>query len=130
MRQDQFEKLQTLSEKLTDVFLDEADPAKWPGASIEPGNMDQQTRGDRYWCKKNAVATLSIVGRIANITTIIREQGGNLTPPPAGEGDGEEKTLDKEIASAEKEAERLLDKVQKAAAKREFDKHVHGQQKG
>ena len=43
MRQDQYEKLQALSERLTDVFLNEAEPEQWPGHNIEPGAMDQQT---------------------------------------------------------------------------------------
>ena len=44
MRQDQYEKLQTLTEKLTDVFLQEADPDQWPGKGLEQSAMDQQTR--------------------------------------------------------------------------------------
>ena len=128
MRQDQFEKLQALSEKLTEVFIGEADPDKWPGVGIEPGVMDQQTRGDRYWCKKNAVATLSLVGRIQSVSGMIRGQAASGMPPP----DEPEQTseLDKEIAAAEKEAAQLLDKVQKQSQKRRFDEKVHGKQKG
>lgn len=128
MRQDQFEKLQALSEKLTEVFIGEADPDKWPGVGIEPGVMDQQTRGDRYWCKKNAVATLSLVGRIQSVSGMIRGQAAAGMPPP----DEPEETseLDKEIAAAEKEAAQLLDKVQKQSQKRRFDEKVHGKQKG
>lgn len=130
MRQEQFERLQTLSDKLTEVFIDEATPENWPGNQIPLSNMDQQTRGDRYWCKKNAAATLAIVARISNLTNAIRLQGGNL-PPAAGDGEDESvSTLDKDISNAEKEASRLLDKVQKAASKREFDNRVHGKSKG
>ena len=95
MRQDQYEKLQALSERLTDVFLNEAEPEKWPGHNIEPGVMDQQTRGDRYWCKKNAVATLTLIGRVAGLTDLIQKQSNacngaagvccwtSAAPPPA-----------------------------------------------
>lgn len=124
MRQDQYEKLQALSERLTDVFLDEAEPEKWPGYNIEPGEMDQKTRGDRYWCKKNAVATLTLVGRVEGLTDMIQKQGN------AGDGaDGvsdAEATLDAEINAAEKEAAKLLDQLQRSRRKDEFDKRVHG----
>lgn len=128
MRQDQFEKLQTLSESLTEVFIGEADPEKWPGVGIEPGSMDQQTRGDRYWCKKNAVATLSLVVRIQSLSGMIRNQAANGLPPP--EAPDQTSELDKEVAAAEREAARLLDRVQKQTGKRRFDEKVHGKQKG
>lgn len=128
MRQDQYEKLQELTEKLTDVFLQEADPAKWPGASLESGTMDQQTRGDRYWCKKNATATLTVIMKTSNLVSLIQlrsaggEQGG-----AAVEGEKEEvDSLDAEIAAAEKEAIRLMDQAVKRAKKTAFDKKTHG----
>lgn len=117
MRQDQYEKLQALEEKLTDVFLEEAAPDKWPGAGIEASNMEQQTRGDRYWCKKNAVATMSLIGRVANLVHRIQMNGD--TPPPlepsALEQPGdEEATLDNDIAAYEKEATAALAKYQRS----------------
>lgn len=124
MRQDQYEKLQALSERLTDVFLDEAEPEQWPGHNIEPGAMDQQTRGDRYWCKKNAVATLTLIGRVAGLTDLIQKQS-NAGNGAAGVTD-EEATLDAEINAAEKEAAKLLDQLQRRSKKGEFDKRVHG----
>ena len=124
MRQDQYEKLQALSERLTDVFLDEAEPEKWPGHNIEPGAMDQKTRGDRYWCKKNAVATLTLVGRVAGLTDLTQKQR-NAGNGAAGVTE-EEATLDAEINAAEKEAAKLLDQLQRRSKKGEFDKRVHG----
>lgn len=121
MRQDQYEKLQTLSERLTDVFLDEAEPEKWPGHNIEPGAMDQQTRGDRYWCKKNAVATLTLIGRVTDLIQKQRNSGNG-----AAVVTDEEATLDAEINAAEKEAAKLLDKLHLRSKKSEFDKRVHG----
>ena len=124
MRQDQYEKLQALSERLTDVFLDEAEPDQWPGHGIAVGAMDQQTRGDRYWCKKNAVATLTLIGRVAGITDLIQKQSnaGNGAAVVTDEAD----TLDAEISAAEKEAAKLLDQLQRRTKKAEFDKRVHG----
>lgn len=123
MRQDQFEALQARGEQLVDVFLLESDPAKWPGQGIEPATMDKSTRGDRYWCKKDAVATLACAQRIFNLVQVIRER--SIPPSPAQGEDTTEDSLDAEVAAAEKEATRLLDQVQRGARKEAFDKHVH-----
>jgi hypothetical protein len=129
MRQDQFEALQARGEQLVDIFLAESDPAKWPGHGIEPANMEKTTRGDRYWCKKDAVATLACAQRIFNLVQVIRERSVPVDLPtpdgsPAAPADGET-DLDREVAAAEKEAARLLDQVQRGARKEAFDKHVH-----
>lgn len=125
MRQDQFEALQARGEQLVDVFLSESDPTKWPGHGMEPANMEKTTRGDRYWCKKDAVATLACAQRIFNLVQVIRERS-IPTPPPTPEGEDQPAdSLDAEVAAAEKEAQRLLDDVQRGARKAAFDKHVH-----
>lgn len=127
MRQDQFESLQSRAEQLVDLFLAESDPAKWPGAGIAPASMDKGTRGDRYWCKKDAVATLACAMRITNLLQVIRERQVPVEPPGATSEDGQpEDDLGKEVAAAEAEAAMLLDQVQKKAAKSEFDRRVHG----
>lgn len=127
MRQDQFERLQQLEEKLTDVFLDEAEPSVWPGHGLAPNALDQGTRGDRYWCKKNAVATLSLIQRVAALVHTVQVHGD--TPPPTGAeatlGDDEDQ-LDGAIASAEKEASKLLDELQRRSKKAAFDARTHG----
>lgn len=104
MRQDQWDKLQGLEEKLADVFLFEAEPAKWPGHGLEPSAMDKDTRGDRYWCKKNAVATLSLIHRVIQLVGTVQ---GSVTDAPLSDKD-DEGQLDKDIASAEKEAAKLM----------------------
>lgn len=113
-----------MSEKLTDVFLSEADPDNWPGSGWNPQQLTKEQRGDRYWSKKNAVATLSIISKIAQLTTVIQESSA------AGLGSAnvvdDEDGLDAEIRQAEKEAAKLLDGLTRASAKREFDKRVHG----
>jgi hypothetical protein len=75
MRQDQFTKLQTLSEKLIDVAIDEADPANWPGSGWKPNELTKEQRGDRYWCKKNAVSTVSLIERINRMIFDVRQIG-------------------------------------------------------
>jgi hypothetical protein len=107
-----------LQEKLIDVLVQEMDPEKWPGAGLDPASMDQQTRGDRYWAKKNLAATQSVVMRNASLIGVVQRQtagaggGAEVTPdaPAADEGG-----LDAEIRAAEKEAEKLLAKVQASA---------------
>lgn len=126
MRQDQYERLQALTEKLTDVFLDEADPEKWPGHGLAANTMEAQTRGDRYWCKKNAAATLTVIMKTTGLIGVIQQRSaagvGDGVPAGGDEPDG----LDGEIRAAEKEAARLIDKAQRESGKAAFDKRVHG----
>jgi hypothetical protein len=124
MRQDQYEKLQALAEKLTDVFLEEADSDKWPGTGIESRQMDQQTRGDRYWCKKNAAATLTVIMKTANLVGVIQQRsaGGGDGGAAVSEAEREADTLDADIKAAEKEATKLLNKMQKGAHRKAHGK--------
>lgn len=121
MRQDQFEKLQLLTEKLTDAFIREADPDAWPGAGISLANMDQATRGNAYWCKKNAAATLSVIVRTTNLIGIIQLRGAGGGGVPVAEQDAEESSLDADMKAAEKEATKLLAHLQGGMKKK-----VHG----
>ncbi|ANA34475.1 hypothetical protein [Ralstonia mannitolilytica] len=127
MRQDQYQRLQDLTEKLTDKFLAEADPDTWPGAGVALASMDAQTRGDAYWSKKNAAATLTLILKTVNLVGVIQRNsadggGGAEVPPEQDEPDG----LDGEIRAAEKEATRMLNQIQHEARKAAFDKKVHG----
>jgi hypothetical protein len=116
MRQDQYERLQKLEEQLLDVFMDEADPASWPGYGMTLANVDKSTRGDRYWCKRNAAATAALSQRITSLVGRVQASGLGTTAPPAdapAEGGEERDELEAEVASAEREAMALLDKVQR-----------------
>lgn len=126
MRQDQFEALQKRAEQLVDVFIVESDPAQWPGHGLLPAQMDAKTRGDAYWVKKTAVATLACAQRILNLVQVIRERSAPDLPAIPQEGGAPvEDSLDKEVAAAEAEATKLLDQVQRGARKAAFDKIVH-----
>lgn len=125
MRPDQYDKLQALSERLTDVVIDEADPDNWPGSGWKPNELTKEQRGDRYWSKKNAVATLSLIGRIHQLTVAIRMASHAGVGDPGAVTESED-GLDAEVAAAEKEATRLLDELQRRTKKAEFDKRVHG----
>ncbi|WP_050465095.1 hypothetical protein [Herbaspirillum autotrophicum] len=116
MTDDQYQRLQALTEKLMDVFLSEADPDSWPGAGIKPNAMDKETRGNRYWCKKDAAATLTLNMRaITMIDAIHRRTPEDGEPLGAGapEGADAEDSLDSDIARAEKQAEKLMEKMRK-----------------
>lgn len=130
MRADQHLRLQNLEERLVDVFCDEAEPTEWPGAGMKIAAMDSQTRGDRYWVKKNAAASMVL---IRHVGSLIGNAQGNLdsptTPPGGADAESEgEMQLDHSIAAAEKEASKLMASLQAGggSAKAEFDKRVHG----
>jgi hypothetical protein len=108
MRPDQIQRLQDLSEKLAEVVLEEADPKEWPGAGISLEKLTQQERGDRYWCKKNAAATFSLLERTSSLLTDAKDVRNNR---PQDEDD-----MDKQIRAKEKEAAKLLEKVMTKAA--------------
>lgn len=111
MRDDQYIRLQQLEEKLTEQFLSEADPVNWTGDGILPKALTQAERGDRYWCKKNAVATISLTIRIGSLIGMVqrREPAGD----PGEEGVDGASLLDAEIAEAEKEAKKFLGKMER-----------------
>lgn len=88
--------------------------------------MDKQTRGDRYWDKKNPAATLILATKVQALVHQTQQFGDT---PPLGEGateeDGEAQ-LDDEIASAEKQAKQLMDRMQRSEGKAAFNARVHG----
>lgn len=93
--------------------------------------MDKQTRGDRYWVKKNAVATLSLMQRVAVTIGQVQLRGAGTTPPPEKPVEGEpEDHLDDEVSGYEKEAADLLKEMQEGSKKGAFDRKVHGRAAG
>ncbi len=87
--------------------------------------MTQTPRGDRYWSKKNAFATISLVHRVSSLVTVIRTNSAAGTG--AAQVQDDERLLDEEINAAEAEARKLMDRMAKDGRKKEFDKRVHGQ---
>lgn len=109
MREDQIQRLKELSERLADAFIAEADPDDWPGAGKKPNEMTQEERGDRYWCKKDAAATATLLNK--TITMQIRPETHMAGGAGASNDDGDE--LDKLIKEAEKKGRAQLVKFQK-----------------
>lgn len=107
MRDDQIVRLQALSERLGEVVIQEVDPHNWPGAEKVPAELTQQERGDRYWCKKNAAATMTLLLKTINIAGMLNRQ---KPAPDAGHAVDE---LDGELAAAEREAQAIIERMQK-----------------
>ena len=118
MRPDQIQRLRDLTESLADTFLLEADPAEWPGDGMAPANISQEERGNRYWCKKNAMAT----GGVLRYTLDLLDQSPDTQ-------DGQERVtadMDRKIADAERRASAAVDRVLNKAKKRAFDERPIG----
>ena len=115
MRDDQLKRLEAMQEKLIDALVVEMDPDVWPGAFDEKGNrklpaeLTQEERGDRYWCKKNAAATLTIITKVESLQSFRNRYQVN-SEVESVEDDGAD--MDKEIKRHEKNAEQLLKKFQ------------------
>lgn len=113
MRPEQYERLQALQEKLTDVVIQEADPERWPGNGKELAELTRDERGDRYWCKRNAAATLSVIMRVQNLVHVVEQRSSRR--PNEGEAADD---LEDDVLAAEREAAAILAKMQRKARER------------
>ncbi|MEI3775521.1 hypothetical protein [Pectobacterium brasiliense] len=109
MHDDYKSRLTVLSDKLTDTVLTEADPDNWPGAGKTIDKHTKQERGDRYWFKKNAAATLTLLTKVHSLIGI-HTRGGS---PKDGGGDDEAFELGQQVAKAEREAAAIIERIQK-----------------
>lgn len=109
MRDDQITRLQALSERIGEVVIEEVDPHQWPGHGKPLGELSQQERGDRYWCKKNAAASMTLLLKVVNIAGMLNRQ---KPAPDAGHPIDE---LDSELAAAEREAQAMIERLQKGS---------------
>lgn len=113
MTADQYARLSVLQSKLFDALEVDADPKNWSGHGHLPKEWSQETRGNAYWCRKNAAATMSLVVRVqqifrAELTVIPRpesfDEHGELA---LAQGDNDV-DIDKEITRYEREAAKLI----------------------
>ena len=108
-----------MTEKLIDVYLTEADPDLWEGSNIPMEDWTKEIRGNRYWSKKNGVATIALAIRTKTLLDQVKQ-----TKPNA---DGEiESELDDEVKSAEKEASILMRKLTDKNAREMFVSKTNG----
>lgn len=107
MRKDQVARLDDLSERIGEVFIDEADPDNWNGAGVPLRDLDADARGNRYWDKKNAIQTGTLLARVLDLKDRATLSGKG---PPLPDDDAE-----KEISRFEKKAKELIDGIQSRA---------------
>ena len=124
MTPEHYARLQDLGDKLVDVVLIDANPDNWVGKGLNPNQLTQQERGDAYWCRKMAVASLSVLTKIANLTEIIQNNSKKGSSPVNVSDD---RLLEDEVKAAEKEGEKLLsDLLKRKAEKIKVTKTAHG----
>lgn len=99
MRKDQIERLQEIAEQVAEVFLEETDPQNWTGAGQMLVDMDKDTRGGRYWDKKNAIQTGTLLARVLDL----RDRDSRSVDTKTPDDDGE-----KEISKFEKQAKEMV----------------------
>lgn len=100
MRRDQLERLIDLSERIAEVFIEEADPDTWNGAGQPLSTLSQEERGDRLWDKKNAIQTGALLARVLDL----REREPNRRHHS-------EREVDDELKRYEKQAKEMLNAV-------------------
>lgn len=105
----QRQRLAALAEKLADDVLQEADPDNWPGANVDYPDWDPKIRGDRYWMKKNAAASLVLLDKVERLA--VADSPPDPTP-------GADAGMDRVIADAERAAAQLVDKALRKAGNR------------
>lgn len=110
MREDQRIRLNELQEKLTERFLNEADPDTWPGGDKFAMDMSREERGDSYWCKKNAAATMMLMSGVDKLTANTKEALGR----DPHEGDDLDKQISRAEALASKRADAMINQAKKA----------------
>jgi hypothetical protein len=109
MTPDQAKRLHALQDKLLETVFREADPNNWVGGNTPTANLSMEDRGNRYWCMKVAAQAVGIYARLDAISG----QSGEIGTAKAGED------LDDEIKRSEREAKKILDRVQKGMTKRD-----------
>ena len=109
MTPDQAARLAALQDRLLETALREADPDNWVGEGKPTAELSMQDRGNRYWCMKVAAQAVGIYARLDAISG----HGGVIQTPRDGED------LDDEIKRSEREAKKILARVQGGMTKRD-----------
>lgn len=116
MRDDQYLLFKKLGEELIDVALAELDPRNWSGAGMTLAELSKQARGDRYWAKKNANQTMTLVIKMHSLAGMVeRSQRGTMEQGVTSEGESVADDLDKQIKDAERKATAILARAQERA---------------
>lgn len=115
-------RLADLAEKLADVFLDEANPAAWPGAGKTHTEQTKDERGDRAWVVKTANQVGLLFARALELRARVKwqrkaDEGEENPREPlmAPDGMGGAEDPERNIERFEADATRFLER---AAARR------------
>jgi hypothetical protein len=108
------ERLKILEERLVQTVLQDANPDYWSGANVQPRNLGQQQRGDAYWCRKMAVASLTVLSKVMHLNSGVYDASAE-----------DELEVQKQIDQATADADRLLDRLQRESGKAAFDRHLN-----
>lgn len=103
MRPDQRVRLATVSERLAEVVIADADPENWSANGKALVDMTKGERGDANWCRKTAVQSVALLVRVEQLL-------GQTEAQRQRSGDTEADT-EAEIKRAEQAASALLDRV-------------------
>ncbi|WP_336983929.1 hypothetical protein [Cedecea sp. HN178] len=110
MHADYKTRLTALTDKLTDAVLEEADPENWAGGNKRVDQLTKQERGDRYWDKKNAAASLTLLIKVHSLIGM-QTRGGTAKDNPGQDDEAFE--LGQQVSKAEREAARIIERIQK-----------------
>lgn len=111
MKPEQYDKLKLRHDELIDVAIVETDPRLWPADEKQLAAGTRKERGDRYWCKKNAAATLTLITKIESIINTVELRQRDR--PPENPDDEDNGDLDRSIAAAEAEATAIIDRFRR-----------------
>lgn len=96
-------KLEERQAALADIFIAETDPAKWPDGET------RDARGDRFWHKKNAGATATLIVRIQSILDVaLKRHLADPTKPVPGDEEEEAEPAGAMAAAAMAEANEII----------------------
>jgi hypothetical protein len=101
------QRINTLTGKLAETFIEQANPENWSGVGIKPVDMDKDARGARNWDLKNANQIGALLMRSLELVNKHAATGAGVgiepQQTPAAEPDPEA-----DIKRFEKQAKDLL----------------------
>ena len=117
MKPEQLTRLMSLSDRLIEASLIDADPGNWTANGLKPMEMSKEERGDAKWCRSLAVSTVALAMQVQRLLhrPLMGDafMGGNLNQ---FDGMDEEETVESEISRYEQAAAKVLSKARRGNA--------------
>lgn len=102
MREDQLIALADIQADVCDLFLEECQVKNWPSLDTKEG------RGDAYWYKQNAKASLGLVAQIENV---LAARAARLAAGHGSRLGADEESADKLLKRIANKADALLERA-------------------